>query len=279
MTTVEMKGMIDLVNLESDRLADFLSGLDDQAWSLDSACEGWTLGDVVGHLTSGAESWANNITRAVAGDADPPPGQQFLASGERGSHLISQTAIAARQQMGAKLLEGYTAAYSRLRQVLSNLSPEDRDKPCYHRRGPMPLQDYVSLRVQELAVHGWDIRSGLDNSAELGEESLPILVGKVPRWLRTAFLPGQGLPTPTRFRFDVSGPVPIKEDVLVTGDGYQVEPSGGNQPDITFKCNTGNYVLLIFGRLNLDEASATGRLVIEGAKDRASEFTTWFKGF
>ena len=274
MTTVEMKGMVDLVNLESDRLADFLTGLNDQAWSLNSACEGWTVGDVVGHLTSGAESWAANATRAVAGDADPPPGQQFLATGERGSHLIS-----ARQQMGPNLLSGYTTAHARLRQVLSSLGPEDWDKPCYHRRGPMPLKDYISLRVQELSVHGWDIRSGLDKSAELGEESLPVLVSKVPRWLRTAFLPGQGLPTPTRFRFDISGPVPIKEDLLVTGDDYQVEPSGGNQADVTFQCNTGNYILLIFGRLNLEEALTGGRLAIGGAKDRASEFTTWFQGF
>ncbi|PKB79449.1 MAG: hypothetical protein BZY88_13495 [SAR202 cluster bacterium Io17-Chloro-G9] len=279
MTTVEMKGMVDLVNLESDRLADFLTGLNDQAWSLNSACEGWTVGDVVGHLTSGAESWAANATRAVAGDADPPPGQQFLATGERGSHLISQTAISARQQMGPNLLSGYTTAHARLRQVLSSLGPEDWDKPCYHRRGPMPLKDYISLRVQELSVHGWDIRSGLDKSAELGEESLPVLVSKVPRWLRTAFLPGQGLPTPTRFRFDISGPVPIKEDLLVTGDDYQVEPSGGNQADVTFQCNTGNYILLIFGRLNLEEALTGGRLAIGGAKDRASEFTTWFQGF
>ena len=279
MTTDEMKGMIDLVNLESGRLGEFLSGLDEPDLSLDSACEGWTVGDVVGHLTAGTESWANNITRAIAGDANPPPGQEFLASGVRGSDVISQTAIAARQQMGPSLLTGYAAAHDRLRQVLSSLGSEDWDKPCFHRRGPMPMRDYVSLRVQELAVHGWDIRSSRDKAAELWEESLPILVGKVPRWLRTAFRPGLELPTPVRFRFDISGPVPIQEDVLVTGDGYQAETSGQSQPDVTFRCNTSNYILLIFGRIDLEGAPDTGRLVIEGARERASEFTAWFQGF
>ena len=283
MTTVGMKGMIDLVNFESDRLREFLSGLDEQAWSLDSACEGWKVGDVVAHLSAGAESWANSITRAVAGDANPPPGQAFLASGDRGSNTIAQAAISARQQMGPNLLTGYTTGHGRLRQVLSSLRPEDWDKPCFHRRGQMPLQDYVSLRVQELAVHGWDIRSSRDKSAELWEESLPVLLGKVPRWLRTAFRPGLGLPTPMRFRFDVSGPVPVQEDVLVKGDGFQVETSaetsGENRPDITFHCNTGNYILLIYGRLDLKGASDTGRLVIEGARDRAAHFTAWFQGF
>ena len=279
MTTVEMKGMIDLVNLEADRLREFLSDLDEQGWSRDSACEGWKVEDVVGHLTAGAESWANSITRAVAGEANPPPGQEFLASGDRGSDVISQAAISARQQLGPNLLEGYSNGHSRLRQVLSSLGPEDWDKPCYHRRGQMPLQDYVSIRVQELAVHGWDIRSSRDKSAELWDESLPVLVGKVPRWLRTAFRPGLGLPTPIRFRFDVSGPVPVQEDVLVTGDGFQVETSGESQPDVTFHSNTGNYILLIFGRLDLEEASDSGRLVIGGARDRAAHYTAWFQGF
>ena len=279
MTTAEMKGMIDLVNFESQRLGEFLSGLDEQAWSLDSACEGWTVGDVVGHLSAGAESWANNITRAIAGDANPPPGQEYLASGVRGSDIINQSAIAARQQMGPNLLDGYTTGHSRLSQALSSLGPEDWDKPCFHRRGQMPMQDYVSLRVQELAVHGWDIRSSRDKAAELWEDSLPVLLGKVPRWLRTAFLPGLALPTPTRFRFDVSEPMPVHEDVLVLGDGYQVEASGESQPDVTFHCNTGNYILLIFGRLDLEEASDTGRLVIEGARERAADLTAWFQGF
>ena len=279
MTTVEMKGMIDLVNFESDRLGEFLSGLDERAWSLDSACEGWEMGDVVAHLSAGAESWASNITRAVAGDANPPPGQAFLASGDRGSDTIAQAAISARQQMGPNLLEGYITGHVRLRQVLSGLGPEDWDKPCFHRRGQMPLQDYVSIRVQELAVHGWDIRFSRDKSAELWEESLPVLVGKVPRWLRTAFRPGLKLPTPMRFRFDVSGPVPVQEDVLVTGDGFKVDTSGENQPGVTFHCNTGNYILLIYGRLDLGGAADTSRLVIEGARDRAGHFTVWFQGF
>lgn len=279
MTTVEMKGMIDLVNIEAERLGAFLSGLDEEGWSHDSACEGWKVEDVVGHLSSGAESWANNITRAVAGDADPPPGQGFLASGERGSDVISQAAISTRKQMGPNLLEGFTTRQDRLRQVLSSLRPEDWDKPCYHRRGKMPMQDYVSIRVQELAVHGWDIRSSRDKSVELWEESLPVLVGKVPRWRRTAFRAGLELPTPIRFRFDVSGPVPVREDVLVTGDGFRVEACGDNQPDVTFRCNTGNYILLIFGRLDLEVASDAGRLVIEGARDRAAHHTTWFQGF
>ena len=60
----------------------------------------------------------------------------------------------------------------------------------------MPMHDYVALRLQELALHGWDMRSGLDESAELYEDCMPTLITLLPRWLRNAFTPGLGLPRP-----------------------------------------------------------------------------------
>ncbi len=34
------------------------------------------------------------------------------------------------------------------------------------------------------------------------------------------YAPGLDLPTPVRYRFDVSSPVVVHEDLLVTGDNY-----------------------------------------------------------
>ena len=279
MATVQMSEVIQLVNSEATRLGDFLSGLDEREWSRDSACEGWVIGDVLAHLTGSATTWANSINRAVAGDAAPPEGQSFLASGVRGSETTAQAARASHQELGMQLLENFKTGYQRLGQVLGGLTAEDWDKPCFHRRGPMPVGDFVSLRVQELAVHGWDIRSGLDERAELAEEALPLLVGRVPRWLSNAFRPGLELPTPVRYRIQVSGPVAIHEDILVDGDSFQSAPYGDGQADVTFRCNTSNYILLIYGRLNVERAVAAGRLAIEGPQDQASNFTAWFQGF
>ena len=71
--------LIQTVNNEANRLGGFLTGLDEQMWSRDSACEGWVIGDVVAHLAGGAATWANAITRAVSGDSGPPEGQDFMA--------------------------------------------------------------------------------------------------------------------------------------------------------------------------------------------------------
>ena len=84
--------LIQTVNNEATRLGDFLTGLDEQMWTRDSACESWVIGDVVAHLAGGAATWANSITRAVAGDSDPPEGQDFMAPGQLGSETIGQAA-------------------------------------------------------------------------------------------------------------------------------------------------------------------------------------------
>ena len=162
---------------------------------------------------------------------------------------------------------------------MSTLQPEDWEKPCFHRRGKMPVHQFVALRVQELAVHSWDIRAGLDSSAAISEEALPQLVAMVPRWLRNAFRPGLDLPTPARFRFDVTGAERVSQDVVVNGQEFEIQAAGSGQADATFRCDTGNYILLIYGRIGVDQGVTSGKLNIEGPKERAAEFTTWFQGF
>ena len=80
--------LIQTVNNEATRLGDFLTGLDEQMWTRDSACQSWVIGDVVAHLAAGAATWANSITRAVAGDSGPPEGQDFLRLAARSSVLV-----------------------------------------------------------------------------------------------------------------------------------------------------------------------------------------------
>ncbi len=82
-----------------------------------------------------------------------------------------------------------------------------------------------------------------------------------------------------RYRFDVSSPVAVHEDLLVNGDTYQARRSGPEPADAIFRCNTGHYILLMFGRLQVERAVTDRRLSIEGSRDQAKNFNAWFKGF
>jgi len=142
----------------------------------------------------------------------------------------------------------------------------------------MSVYDYVGVRLQELAIHGWDIRYGIDTSAQIWEDPLPVLVGQVPRWLQNTFQSDPHLPALIRYRFAVTGTAPVKQDVLVTAEGYAIEPISDTPANVTFNCNPSEYILLIYGRLDQDQASTTGDLRIEGNREQAAMFNKWFKG-
>ena len=50
------------------RLATRLDDLDDDQWAAGSRCQGWTVQDVVAHLTTTNQFWALSITSARAGE-------------------------------------------------------------------------------------------------------------------------------------------------------------------------------------------------------------------
>ena len=84
--------LIQTVMNEATRLGDFLAGLDESAWSRDSACDVWVIGDVVAHLAGGAATWANSINQVMAGYSGPSEGQEFMSPGQRGSEGTAEAA-------------------------------------------------------------------------------------------------------------------------------------------------------------------------------------------
>ena len=271
--------LVQIVITEASRLQKFLSHLDAQVWEGNSTSEGWTNEDVVEHLAGNIDNWTRNITRAVGGNATPPEGQAFLPPRERASHPSGAVARKSRRQSGSQLLDAFSAGHKRFRNVLETLTDNDWDKPCFHRRGVVTVREFVGLQVQELALHGWDIRCGLDRTAELYDMSLPVLIDLVPRWIDTAFMANPDLLTPVTYRFDVSGPVDVQQDLVINSGDYVMLPYNTNSPDVNFRCETGNYVLMMYGRLEIERAVMDGRLSIEGSMELAKNFNTWFKGF
>jgi uncharacterized protein (TIGR03083 family) len=279
MNTTARVDMIALLQAEVAQLQEVMAGFDSAAWSRPSACAGWTVGDVMAHLIQGARNWCDGITRAVAGDANPPPGQRALRPGERGSEVTAQRAVAFHQEVGDTALRtAFTEAYQQLHQMLLGLHATDWDKPCFHRRGVLPVRDYVGLRLQELTIHGWDMRSAFDAAATVSEGPLPVLVGIAQRWLSNTFHPTPDLTASVRYRFDISGPVPIHQDVLVSQDSFQLTPVANSPADVTCRCTTGNYLLLVYGRLSLERDIGPGRLQVEGNRQQAALFSTLFRG-
>jgi len=99
-----------------------------------------------------------------------------MGSAMVGAERTAQLSIVARERLGEQLLTAYDATDDQLNRLLAGLSPQDRAKPCYLSGGLVPAQHFIDLRLKELAIHEWDIRSCLEPNAQVSPASLPAIM-------------------------------------------------------------------------------------------------------
>jgi uncharacterized protein (TIGR03083 family) len=274
-----------LLGSESARIKRYLHGLPADAWVQPSACTRWQVQDVVAHLVGVAEFYTRTVSRGLTGENSPPTGQLPAGQGNAASSAegIAQRAIAACKSLGDQLLPRYDAADDDLNRLLTGLQPQERQTLCYHPGGLVAAQNFMDLRLKELALHEWDIRSALEPNAHLSATSFPAVLDNVSESiasgsLRWAFWSGPALPFLVRYRFVVAGVGPRRAELVVDGKTVRMEDAAETSPHVTFRCDTETYLLLVYGRLPLDAAVAAGRLEAEGDGELARRFGQWFRG-
>lgn len=274
-----------VLRAETDRISTYLASLPAEAWTQQTACEAWQVQDVVAHLVGVAEFYAGNVSRGLQGNTAPPAGRPPAGSitAAMAADGVARRAIAERKQLGDRLLEQFRAANAQLVDLLAGLTPEAQAVLCYHPGGMTQAHQFIDLRLKELAVHEWDMRSCLEPSASLSTACLPAIIrlidGSVASGsLRWGFRPGEPQSEAVRYRFEVTEPVPYQIDLVVADGAVQQEVEVAVPADVLFRCDTETFVLLVYGRLTLDRALQDGRLTVEGDRQRAEAFAQWFKG-
>lgn len=90
-----------LIQVEAERLAQYLSLLPPDAWCQPSACQGWEVRDVLAHLIEVAQFYQRVLARGVRGEMGLPP--EFVPPDTAPAAFIAQSAIARREQLGEAL--------------------------------------------------------------------------------------------------------------------------------------------------------------------------------
>ena len=264
----------------AQRLERFLEALEPDDWDRSSACEGWTVADVVAHLVERGASIPDQITRGLAGDTSPslgtPPGpptseDQFREDLDRG-------AIEIRRRLGGDLAREFADLNRRFDQLIEGLKPQDWDTPCYHRLRLETVRSKVDIRLTELAMHEWDIRWAFHPGSQLPDDCLPGMVNTAYRAARRAFRPDANRTKQIRYRFEIGVPVNTTDDVILSSEGVVYDPSPQGNADVVFRSDARTYVMTIFGRLNMDAALASGVMSAEGDPQLIEEFVSGFVG-
>ena len=276
MVTPEQR--VNILQAEAESFKTYLSSLPAEAWNQPSACEGWTVADVVGHLNG--QNFASRVARGLADDASPPEGAPLVEhhDEDRFAEDIFQRALSNREEHGENLLESFIPRLDESVQVFNTVGPNDWEKPCYWPPGPEPVRTLLDMRIAELTMHAWDIRSTFDTGYRLSDDSVRVLMQTVDRAVRRAFRPDVDIQSEIRYRFEVMEPFETAYDVVMAAQGTHVEPSGKQGADVTFRCDGETYVLVMYGRLSPEDATAQGRLTFQGDSELAGSFGRRFKG-
>lgn len=269
-----------LVQRAADHLAEYFGTLRLDQWDLPSGAPGWTLADVLAHLTSSAHTAAANIQRALQGDTSPPREMVVGLPHQNPSisQALAQIARDERQRLGPKLLEVFRERHAKLHQVYASMASGDWERPCFHRIHLQTIRGYTHLRLAEVSYHTWDLKAGLETSPQLLPEVIPTLVEWLPTWFGWGFFPQEPLDQVLRYRFQVGDPEPLAWDVAVLGDRFLVKWPADAPATVTFRCN-GETAALVFGsRIPWRRAKDRGVLAVEGAQGQVDAFFRWFRG-
>ena len=260
MASDRVKETIEIAKRESGRLAQRIRGMSAEELDRPSACDRWTVADVIAHVVFVVQFQRNMTARGLQGNAGAPegarrPGAADVPAEER----IAQGAIRLREKLGDGLMDAFDEKYKEGYELLDSLTPDDYEKPCWHPWGPMNVADFVDLVVNELAIHAWDALSPHDLEHHMSQESLPAALA-----IGNMTLARMAATGPARFRFDLTDGNEAP-DLVVGGDAAPESPSA------TLRCDGEALVLISSGRLALEDAMSSGRLNVLGDEALARE--------
>jgi uncharacterized protein (TIGR03083 family) len=276
--------VVQVLRGEVERLTQYLQTLPPDAWRRPSACALWEVRDVVGHLTAMAERFRGTVSRAVRGDVSPPAGSPPVGTSTQAGRraFVARGAITGRESLGDQLFPTFQAQMDQLMAFLAQLGPQEWEKPAYSALRLVPLWTYPYLTLREIAIHAWDIRSRFDPAAGLSMASVPALMQGLtlqigPPW-DAAFGQEAGRALPVRARWDVTGVVPGRYEIVAENGTCRIEPAGAVVADVTFRGEAETVILVLYGRLTVETAIAVGRLRTEGEPGLVAALAQWLTG-
>ncbi len=270
---------VKILQSELDDLEHYLSTLPPESWAIPSACEHWTVADVVAHLASAFKNYTGHVTRGLQGNTSggSNPSTWNTASASERTLLAegaAQRVVASRESLGDRLLPTLRTAIDGFNQLLTSMDTQDWDKLCYHGRGVIPAQNLVTYAILEACLHKWDIQSKLEDGVELSGEGSRALIEHMQEFMHWTFVTGPDFIEPRRYRFRLTGEVSDEKDVVINGQA-RLADNDGRPVDAVFRCDGGSFLLLMCGRINFSDAVSDGLLVPEGNVGPASAFSDW----
>jgi uncharacterized protein (TIGR03083 family) len=245
-TTYEGKHTIlRVVRQEAAALFDMISSA--EVWERDTACQRWTVRDVVGHLVDTTEGYFAAFDAARAGS---DPGEPYGLAAM--SLIAGDRAIGFRDKTQDEMLERLHADFDKVMELLDGIGPDDWGGliVTHPYMGPVPAFIYAAGQLMDYAVHSWDIRDGSGRSYAMSGEAADLLVPFMfIIWQSTIRADADTSPLRIGVRV-TSGHNAGAFRISVSPDGMTYEPGSVDDLPCVLEFDPASLVLTAFGRCN-----------------------------
>lgn len=241
--------LVEALRTEYEQLARYLRALDADGLAAPSACEGWSAADVAAHLAWNARLYVRSLGMGLSGEEPPPPppggGPKITPD------FVRDRSIEVRRKLGDGVLDSFEEHNALFIDMLDDLDPAVRETLTVPFLDfTYPLRRLIGQRINEVALHSWDVRSPADPQAALIEDAG---LASIELWCDTIARHLQPGPE-TRLRIEPAG----GEAFDVTGgEAPSTGPPSGD-PDATLAGTTSAVALFLSGRAGLDTLDVGG---------------------
>ncbi len=270
---------VEVLRQETAAFKEQVAAMAPEDWDRPSACDGWSVADVVAHLSG--QAFALNVSRGLQGDYSPPAGAAPVTehNEDEFARNIFQRAFSTRAEFGERLQEVLFQRLDEAVDLFDTVGEGQWHNLCYWPPGPEPVHTMLDMRISELTMHAWDVCSQFDSDYRLSGSSVPVLMDTVNRAARRAFRPDPTIPAPQVYRFVIDEPVEAVYELEIANEEVTLRTGeGSDNPDVVFQCDGETYVMVMYGRLTPDEALVSGKMDWDGNERLALGFGARFLG-
>ena len=242
--------MISELRRGRDQLATQVTGFTEAELARGSASAEWDVAQVLSHLGSGAEIAIATLGAALADEELPgQDASEAIWTRWNGMTRVEQAA-------------GWLATTERHLAGLEALSEEQLatlNVPFPFFPAPLDAAGFLALRLNEQALHHWDVEVAFDDNAVIPGPAADLLIDRLPGMLR--WMGHADRWTGPEAHIAVTTTAPSRDWTLSIGEAVEVVEQPAEAADARLTMPSETFIRLAAGRLR---GTDTSRVVVDG---------------